>query len=498
MSESFDEQAHSLEPPPAPPIVDTDQALAHATQSDETSVPAASAPETGRGSPEYAPAAGSAASPNSEHPDSDAEAMPLQSALPSGDAPPGVGDAPAEGRAPTTESAATLLEPAEDVAAENARLREENARLQRELGKARTDAPYERPRRVRRFAVGVLLVLTCVGVLLSSLTLWVNSQFLNTANWVELVGPLAQNPQVVDAVSGYTGDQVVSLLDVQQRAKEALPPRAEFLAAPLTTVIHDFTQKRVAALMHTPQFEQVWIAANRSVHAQVLAALRGETKNVIIENGTVTLNLIPIITEALQSLRQSLSGLIPANVRLPDISQLQIPSQARARLSQALGVQVPANFGVITLFSSEQLAKAQQALQIFDLLIVLLPIVTVLLLAAAIWFSLDRRRSLIQLGIGIAITFLIVRLAIGYLQGRLIDGIANPTGKGIAGTVIPAATSGLLTATVLLLVAGVVTTLIAYLVGKPEWFAAAYAQGKAGYGRARDEIAKRRTRSSVQ
>ncbi|HEV8192776.1 MAG TPA: hypothetical protein VGP82_15030, partial [Ktedonobacterales bacterium] len=189
---------------------------------------------------------------------------------------------------------------------------------------------------------------------------------------------------------------------------------------------------------------------------------------------------------------------LPANVHLPDVSQLQIPSQARAKLGQALGIQLPANFGVITLFSSEQLATAQQVLRIFDLLIVLLPIVTVLLLAATIWFALDRRRGLLQLGIGVAITFLIARLAIGYLQGRVIDGIANPTGQSIAGTVIPAALSGLLTATVLLLLAGVVTTLIAYLVGKPAWFAAGYAQAKVGYGRARDEIARRRHGSSVQ
>src|SRR5262249_41691067 len=144
----------------------------------------------------------------------------------------------------------------------------------------------------------------------------------------------------------------------------------------------------------------------------------------------------------------------------------------------------------------------QTLLRVFDLLTVLLPILTALLIAATIWFSLDRRRTLIQLGIGVAITFLLVRIIVGYLEGRVIDGITNPTAQGIAGDVITAAVAGLLTLTVLLLIAGLVTTLIAYLFGKPQWFKAGYAQTKVGYAHAqsgyrhvRTEIAKRRAAS---
>ncbi len=354
-------------------------------------------------------------------------------------------------------------------------------------------------RRVRRVSVGILAALSCLGILLSSVTIWTHQEFLDTDNWIGLVGPLGQNPNVVNAVSTYAANEVVIALNVQQRAEQALPPRAQFLAAPLTRVVHDFTQKRVADLMHTQQFQNVWIATNRYVHAEILAALRGQTKNVIIANGTVTLNLIPVINQALQALQHDLSGLIPANVTFPTVTELQVPAQARAKLSQTLGVQLPANFGEITLFHSDQLATAQQLLRVFDVLMVLLPIITVLLIAATIWFSLDRRRTLIQLGIGVAITFLIMRLVVGYLAGRVIDDITNPTAQAMAGDVISSAVSGLLTLTVLLLIAGVVTVIVAYLFGKPEWFAAAYAGGKVGYawartsfGRAREEIGQRR------
>lgn len=389
--------------------------------------------------------------------------------------------------APPASELSAIPSSAPDIAGENARLRQENTRLQRELenSRARSSTEQKNPRKVRRIAVGVLLTLTCVGLLLSSLTLWVNNEFLNTDSWVELVAPLAHNPQVINAVSAYAADEVVTALSVQQRAKEALPPRAQFLAAPLTQVIHDFAQKRVTKLMGTPQFEQLWITTNRAVHAEALAALRGQSKNVIIENGAVTLNLIPTIDQALKSLQQDLSGLLPGNVQLPDVSQLQIPSQARAKLSQALGVKLPENFGEITLFSSAELAKAQQWLQVFDVLKVLLPIVTILLFIATLWFSVDRRRTLIQFGIGVAIIFLIVRIVIGYLEGQVVDSITNPTGHSIAGAIVPTAVSGLLTLTVLLVIGGVITAIIAYLAAKREWFVAAYGQGKAGYSWAR-------------
>jgi hypothetical protein len=409
-----------------------------------------------------------------------------------GEPEPSAGAEPPASPAPALSESAPTHPAVDDLAAENARLRRELERAQA------AHAAQASPRRVRRTAVGVLVVLTCLGMLLSGLTDWAHQELLDTNNWVALVGPLAHDPKVVSAVSVYTADQVVTLLQVQQRVEQALPEQAHFLAVPVTNVIHDFTQKRVANLMRTTQFQRVWIATNRYVHAQVLAALRGQTKNVIISNGTVTLNLIPVIDQALQTVQNELSGLIPGNIKLPDVSQLQVPSQARAKLSQALGVTLPANFGEITLFHSVQLAQAQRLLRLADLLAVLLPIITALLLVATLWLSLDRRRTLIQLGIGVAIVFLLARVTIGYVQDQVVNSITNPTAQGIASDVIPSALSGLLSLTVLLTAAGAATILIAYLVGKPEWFRAGYALGRTGYARtvtayahARDEMAKR-------
>ncbi|HEV8189935.1 MAG TPA: hypothetical protein VGP82_00375, partial [Ktedonobacterales bacterium] len=308
MTGSYDEQPHRVGPQPDMPISGTDHVAAHATRREDDPERVIPASDTVLSTQRDSPAIDPVASAEDEHPADDAETTRPSGALQSGETPPRTDGTPIEGRetamaephveappdAVASASAPTIapppaLEISGNVAAENARLREENERLQRALGTAHLGVPGGQPRRVRRIAVGILLVLTCIGMLLSSLTLWVNQEFLNTNNWVALVGPIGQDPKVVDAVSAYAANEVVSILNVQQRAQEALPPRAQFLAVPLTTVVHDFTQKRVAGLMHTPQFERIWIAVNRQVQAQVLAALRGQTKNLLIENGTVTL-----------------------------------------------------------------------------------------------------------------------------------------------------------------------------------------------------------------
>jgi len=340
---------------------------------------------------------------------------------------------------------------------------------------------------------GVLVVLCCLGILGSMLTVWTSATFLNTDSWLSIVGPIGQNPKVIQSVSTYTATEVVTLLDVQGLATQALPPRAEFLAAPLTQVVHNYIQTHVADLMHTPKFHQLWIDINRKVHAQLLAALRGQTNVLHISNGVVTLNLIPVIDQALQYVQQHLPGMLSEKVKLPDPSQLEVPQQAQKRLSEALGVQVPSNLGQIKLFESAQLATAQQLLRLLDVLTVLLPILTAGLILATLWISPDVRRTLLQLGIGIAITMIIVKFASGYLNQTVVSATDNnPAAQSVVQETMQTVLGSLDAITSWLLAGGLVLAIGAFLAGKPQWFRAAYARIKQGYLWIRDKFQERR------
>ena len=57
----------------------------------------------------------------------------------------------------------------------------------------------------------------------------------------------------------------------------------------------------------------------------------------------------------------------------------------------------------IVLLDSDQLRKAQKAVDAFDKLAIVLPIVTVVLFAVAVALSGNRRRTILRTGLGVAI-----------------------------------------------------------------------------------------------
>jgi hypothetical protein len=350
------------------------------------------------------------------------------------------------------------------------------------------------PRQIRRVVVNTLVVLSCICLLFSTVTVWAQQTFLsNTARWTQIVGPIAQDPAVINAVSAYTADQVVTLLQVQQRAQTALPQQAQFLAIPLTTVVRNFTQTQVTKAMQTDQFQQAWVTVNAAVHTQLVAALRGQSNALTISNNTLTLNLIPIISRGMQVASQQLSGVLPAQVQLPDLSSTQSVQEGIQKLSQALGVQLPPNYGQVVLLQSDQLATAQRAVTLLDAFSILLPLFTLLLIVLTLWLSRDRRRTLIQLGIGVVIVFLLAKIGIAYLEQTMLSSITNPTAKDVAQPVIEQALSYIRTSTTWIVVIGALTALAAFLAGKPEWFKKGYAEVQQGYGWTKRQAGNLRT-----
>jgi hypothetical protein len=127
----------------------------------------------------------------------------------------------------------------------------------------------------------------------------------------------------------------------------------------------------------------------------------------------VVLDLLPLVNSAIQSVSNVASQLVGHQLTLPDISPSDIPSEALAKLESALGVTLPQNFGTITVYDSDSLGAAQDALHRAEQLVTLLIVLFVLLFALALWASPRRRRTLIQLTA--ALTFVLVverRLAI--------------------------------------------------------------------------------------
>ena len=164
-----------------------------------------------------------------------------------------------------------------------------------------------------------------------------------------------------------------------------------------------------------------------TTHEQVVAVLRGHNTVLLsTSHGYIVLNTVPLINKALGQVSGLASSLTGHHVTLPTITSSELPQKAIDKLSHALGVSLPSDFGQITLVKSDQLSLAQRGVGAFDRLTILLPILTVVLIVLALWLSVGRRRTLLQLAVVVTLLTILVRRLVIYEQGALSKKADNP------------------------------------------------------------------------
>ena len=298
----------------------------------------------------------------------------------------------------------------EELEAEVERLRAERHELEERV--ETLEARPVKRRRMRRIATPVFVALSIIVFTVTVPAAWGARTVLNTDRYVATVAPLADDPAVQASIATKLTDQVFSALNVEGTLSDALGAlgeRATVLAGPLTIAVKGFVRDQVERVVASEAFKTFWVEANRFVHTQVLAILRGDTETITTREGKVLLNLLPLVNLALGSIDAVASDLVGRDVTLPAISQSDVPSASIARLEQALGIDLPDDYGQIVVYDSEELAALQQLLYTFERLLVLLLVLTPILVAASLWVSTRRRRTLIQLTVGAAVGLVIVR-----------------------------------------------------------------------------------------
>ena len=83
---------------------------------------------------------------------------------------------------------------------------------------------------------------------------------------------------------------------------------------------------------------------------------RPEDPEPVHVGGYIVLNTVPVINQALGQVSGLASNLTGKNVKLPTITSAEVPQAAVDKLSKALGVKLPSNFGQVTLVRSKNLA----------------------------------------------------------------------------------------------------------------------------------------------
>ena len=138
---------------------------------------------------------------------------------------------------------------------------------------------------------------------------------------------------------------------------------------------------------------------------------------------------------------------------------------------------IPSDFGQFTVFDASRLQEVQDAVELFNRLVVFVAILAVALFALTLWVSPRRRRTLIQLVVGTALGVVLLRRLGLRLEDDVVD-MVRPDNQEAAKVIVGAFVSSLLDATTWVLIVAAVIAVVAVITGPYPW--ARTARGKVG------------------
>ena len=232
------------------------------------------------------------------------------------------------------------------------------------------------PRPQHRWLARTLIVLASVLAFFALHAIWLDRQLLDTDNWAASSSQLLDRPVVRNQAAAYLTNELYERVDVEAEIRDALPPRAQILAAPAAGVLRDRVELRARKMLERPAVQALWEDANRTAHEMLMRVLDGGGTIVSTENGEVVLNLKALLAE------------------------LQKEAGFGGRVAGAL----PESAASITVMKSDQLGTAQDVAKAIDGLPILLTGLSLALFGVALLVAPARRRNTVR-GYGLGLAF---------------------------------------------------------------------------------------------
>jgi hypothetical protein len=323
----------------------------------------------------------------------------------------------------------------EALRAEVERLRAENAKLQR--GGTRRN-------RMRRASVVGLLVLGCGLAALSVVAIWLRVTLLDTDRYVDTVAPIAAQPAVQKAVADKLDGAIISRVDFDGLAREALPDRADVLAPAIERGLQSFIRTRIDDFTRSQRFQDLWVEANRRAHTRIVELLEGgRSKRLVLDEDTVYLDLSPAV----------------------DRVKTALQDRGLSRIASAIP---PSVDGRIELLQSQGLVQVQGGVRLLKAIAIVLPLLALLCLAGSIFLSRPRRRGVLHVAIGVAASMLLLIGLLAIARTAYLDALGNGAlPRDAASDIFDTLAAFLRNGVRIVVIVAVVLALVSFLAGMP-------------------------------
>ena len=244
---------------------------------------------------------------------------------------------------------------------------------------------------------------------------------------------VVSDPAVIAAASEYITNQGEMALE-SSGVLDNLPAGLQPLVNVLKGALRNRVEEGVNKVLSSDAGQKALVGAAVLAHTRAIRILEGDgllnSDAFTVKNGTVTLNLIPVVREVLIELQKN--GLIPSSITIPT------DADTPGALNKALGQRLPDDFGQIVVYrteaaSSDQILKyAQRYLAVTKRALVLLVILSAVAFAATILVAVERRRAVFRLGVGIVISCVLFIIVARRALHALTKVPVTPGGRAVA------------------------------------------------------------------
>ena len=314
-------------------------------------------------------------------------------------------------------------------------LQAENETLKGELSKAKAEKHTG-----KRIAVGLLIVLGCIALAFANISNWARDTLIDTDVWVATIGPLRQNPIIVEAFSDAIVEGLSEELGITPLERPSLLVLLGILDQPLIEKVQELVSEAISTVILSDEFNEIWVRAIEIIHGSLVKVLSGDSIYIYAEDGIVYLDFSELLDEIL-----NLLGLKNISLFEPGADVMQF-----------------------ALVESDSLAVLQRGLRMLDRLALLSFFIMALSFGGAVVLSKWRRSTINAIGIGAAVVMLISLFLFALGESYILTSIIDPAFNDLASEVFHSITTSLVTQTVLLLILGLIAAIITYFSGRSE------------------------------
>jgi hypothetical protein len=328
---------------------------------------------------------------------------------------------------------------------------------------AEASAPVGKPHKARRIVSMVLVVLAAILIPVASTAVWAGRTALNTDRFVHTVKKVTSDPGVITVVSAKITDQAFQSLDGSQVVQD-LPPALQPVVPVIIGALRSRVEGVVENVLSSDAGQKLLDEAVRRSHHRAMRLLQGDgllsSDAFKVKNGTVTLDLIPVVRQVLIRLQEQ--GVIPSSVKIPAAGETSSSS-----LAKSLRAKLPPDFGQIVVYRSDKVSEnrildeAQHALVVLKRAVVLLVVLALLVAVAAVLVAVDRRRAVYRIGLGVAIVGVLLVVVARRASAAVANAAATPDGRIVAGSIAAALRSSLVRALLLLILLAMIIAVVA-------------------------------------